>query len=55
MSSLVGLGLSLQFVPLLEDSTHHNLRPAGVAAVEAESHHVGLAVYVTCAVPVLEV
>ena len=30
----------------LEESTHHDLGPAGVAAVKAESHHVGLAVHV---------
>ncbi len=39
----------------VEESTHHNLHPTDVAAVEAEGHHVGLAVHVTCAVLVIEV
>lgn len=39
----------------LAESTHRNLRPAGVVAVERERHHVGLAVEVTFAVFVIEV
>lgn len=39
----------------LEESAHQNLRPAGVAAVEAESHHVCLVVHETFAVLVIEV
>lgn len=38
----------------MEESTHRHLRSAGVAAVEAESHHVGLLVQVTRAVVVVE-
>lgn len=32
---------------------NHNLHPAGAAAFEAESHHVGLLAHVTCAVLVI--
>lgn len=32
---------------------NHNLRPAGAAAFEAESYHVGLLAHVTCAVLVI--
>ena len=38
----------------LKESTHHDLRPAGVP-FEAECHHVGLVVHVTCAGRVDEV
>lgn len=39
----------------VEDRTHRDLRPAGVAAVKFEGHHVGLVVHFTFAALVIEV
>lgn len=39
----------------VKERTHRDHRPTGVAAVEAEGHHVGLLVYLTRAGLVIEV
>lgn len=54
-NNTLGEGDQLEEGNQLEEGTHRNLRPTGVAAVEAELHHVGALVHVTFAVGVNEV